>query len=66
MTNDRVQAPRDEGAGYRIPRRDPAHAHPQWFELGTDEDYNDPDDAFVDPLPTERHRRVPDDLPRWS
>jgi len=52
-------APSDEGAGYVIPPRDPAHEHIQWFELGTDEDLNDPDTPFVDPLPTPRHRSVP-------
>lgn len=48
-----------EGAGYVIPARDPAHADPQWFEMGLDDEIEDPDSPFVDPLPTERHRRVP-------
>lgn len=48
-----------EGAGYVIPVHDPAHADPQWFELGLDEEIEDPDAPFVDPFPTERHRRVP-------
>lgn len=60
MTDDRVQAPYGEGAGYRIPPRDPAHENPEWFQLGTDEDLNDPDGPFVDPLPTERHRQIPE------
>jgi len=50
---------RDPKHVYAIPPRDPAHADPQWFEKGTDEDLNDPDTPFVDPLPTERHRTVP-------
>jgi hypothetical protein len=49
-----------EVVGGLVPVRDPAHADPEWFELGLDEDLNDPDAPFVDPLPTERHRRVPD------
>ena len=56
----KVQAEPDEGAGYIIPLRDPAHAEPDWFETGTDETLNDPDAAFVDPLPTPRHRSIPD------
>lgn len=54
----RVQAPLDEGAGYIFPPRDPAHANPQWFELDTEEEFNDPDVPFYDPLPTARHRNV--------
>jgi hypothetical protein len=57
---DRVQAPLNEGAGYTIPPRDPAHADPEWFQKGTDEDLNDPDLPVVELLPTERHRRVPE------
>jgi hypothetical protein len=57
---DKVQASPKEGAGYKpIPRRDIAHADPDWFETGKDEDINDPDDLFLDPLPAERHRRIP-------
>ena len=48
-----------EGAGHTIPPRDLAHAEPDWFETGTDEDFNDPDAEFIDPLPTARHRSVP-------
>lgn len=59
MTQDRNIADPKEGAGYYIPPRDPAHADPDWFQTGTDEDFNDPDAEFIDPLPTERHRRVP-------
>ena len=60
MTQDRVQADPREGAGYRIPPRDPAHAEPDWFETGKDEELNDPDAPFIDPLPTARHRSIPE------
>ena len=59
MTQDRVQADPREGVGYHIPEKDFAHADPDWFQTGKDEDINDPDGPFIDPLPTERHRRVP-------
>lgn len=42
-----------------VPARNPAHEHPQWFELDLDDEIEDPDAPFVDPLPTERHRSVP-------
>jgi hypothetical protein len=57
---DRVQAPRWEGVGLRFPERNPAHEDPQWFELDLDDEFEDPDVEPVDPLPTERHRQVPD------
>lgn len=61
MTQDRVQAPLGEGAGYRVPKsRNPAHEHPQWYELDLDDEFEDPDVPALDPLPTERHRRVPE------
>lgn len=60
MTQERVQAPRSEGAGYRIPQRNPAHEDPQWFECDLDDAWEDPDVELPDPLPTERHRRVLD------
>jgi hypothetical protein len=60
MTQDRVQAWRWEGAGYVIPPRNPAHADPQWYEMDLDDEFEDPDAPALDPLPTERHRRVPD------
>lgn len=56
---DRVQAPLNEGAGYYIPPRDPAHSDPQWFEKGTDEDFNDPDLAPLEVLLTPRHKAIP-------
>jgi hypothetical protein len=59
VTQTRVQAPLNEGAGYYIPPRDPAHAEPDWFQTGKDELINDPDTEPVEILPTERHRRVP-------
>lgn len=43
----------------RIPQRNPAHADPQWFECDLDDESEDPDAPDFDPLPTERHRRVP-------
>ena len=52
-------APLDEGAGYEIPKRNVAHEDPQWYELDTDDQIEDPDQEPVDLLPTERHRRVP-------
>ena len=45
---------------YAIPERDPAHADPQWFEKGTDLEFNDPDVPMIDPFPTERHHRIPE------
>jgi len=40
--------------------KNPAHEDPQWFELDLDDDLEDPDAEPVDPLPTERYRRIPD------
>lgn len=49
-----------EGVGYApIPKRNPAHEPIDWFETDYDDQFEDPDTPFVDPLPTERHRRVP-------
>lgn len=59
MGTDRVQAPLNEGAGFVIPARNPAHADPQWYELDLDDEFEDPDVSVPDPLPTDRHRRVP-------
>lgn len=55
----RVSAPRSEGIGLKLPERNPAHEDPQWYECDLDEAIEDPDVEPDDPLPTERHRRVP-------
>ncbi len=49
-----------EGAGYEIPSRNPAHADPEWFQCDLDDEIEDPDAPFYDPLPTPRHRQVPE------
>lgn len=58
--SNRVQASASEGAGYGpLPgERNPAHEDPQWFELDLDDDFDDPDEPFIDPLPTPRHRGI--------
>ena len=43
-----------------VPVRDPAHADPEWFQCDLYDEVDDPDAPFVDPLPTERHRSVPE------
>lgn len=43
-----------------VPVRDPAHAELNWFQCDLDDEVDDPDAPFVDPLPTERHRSVPE------
>jgi hypothetical protein len=46
------------GVGLEIPERDPDHSDIEWFQRDLDDlESDDPD--FIDPLPTERHRRVP-------
>jgi hypothetical protein len=55
----RIQAPRSEGVGLKLPERNPAHEDPQWFEKDLDDEIEDPDVEPEHPLPTERHRRVP-------
>ena len=55
----RVQVPLTEGAGYVIPKRDPAHEPIDWFQTDYDDQFVDPDAPDFDPLPTARHRRVP-------
>lgn len=45
-----------QGVGLKLPERDPDHSDPQWYELDLDDEVDAPD---IDPLPTERHRRVP-------
>jgi hypothetical protein len=49
-----------EGVGLVIPKRNPAHADPEWYQRDLDDELEDPDTPWLDPLPTERHRRVPD------
>lgn len=51
---------------WEIPERNPAHADPNWFQLDLDDEWEDPDTEPVDLFPTERHWRVPDDLPTWT
>jgi hypothetical protein len=59
---DRVSAPLSEGVGLRVPPRNPAHADPEWFQRDLDDQIEDPDAPAPDPLPTERHRKVPEGL----
>lgn len=60
MTTERIQAPRSEGIGLKFPERNIAHEDPQWYELDLDDQIEDPDEPDLDPLPTERHRAIPD------
>jgi hypothetical protein len=48
-----------EGVGLKRPRRDLAHAQPGWFETDADDPVEDPDEPALNPLPDERHRKVP-------
>ena len=60
MGTDRVMALREEGVGYGpMPSRDPAHADPDWFQCDLDDEFVDPDEPWLDPLPTLRHRQIP-------
>ena len=59
MTEHRHQVPRSEGIGLKLPERNPAHEDPEWFQRDLDDVWEDPDVEPDDPLPTERHRRVP-------
>lgn len=53
-----------EGIGLPpLPARDPAHEPCDWFETDYDDEIDDPDEEPFEPLPTERHRRVPPNLP---
>jgi hypothetical protein len=56
---DRLQAPLSEGVGLRFPKRNPAHADPDWYQRDLDDQWEDPDVEPADLLPTERHRTVP-------
>lgn len=53
--------PCTEGIGLVIPKRNPAHADPEWYQRDLDDEFEDPDVPALDPLPTPRHRQV---LPR--
>lgn len=54
-------APLDEGVGYAMPGpRDPAHEPINWFQTDYDDQFDDPDTEPFDPLPTLRHREVPE------
>jgi hypothetical protein len=46
--------------GIKFTPRNPAHADPNWFQTDWDDQWEDPDVEPVDPLPTQRHRTVPD------
>jgi hypothetical protein len=56
----RVQAPASEGVGYHFPERksDCSGGRPSWFPFQIA--VCDVDEEAPDPLPTERHRRIPD------
>ena len=54
----RVQAHKSEGVGIHFPPRDPKHEDPEWFQRDLDDPESE-DPEGLDPLPTERHRRVP-------
>lgn len=59
MTLERIQAHKSEGVGLTFPPRDPKHADPEWFQRDLDDPESD-DPVGEDPLPTLRHRQVPD------
>lgn len=59
MGTGRVSAPLTEGVGLVIPLRNPAHADPEWYQRDLDDEIEDPDTPMLDPLPTARHREVP-------
>ena len=60
MTTDRVMAWKWEGVGLVLPERNIAHAEPNWYQLALDDEVDDPDVPWLDPLPTLRHRQLPD------
>jgi hypothetical protein len=61
MGTGRVTAELWEVAGYGpMPARNPAHADPEWFQCDLDDEIEDPDEPWLDPLPTLRHRQIPD------
>jgi hypothetical protein len=57
---DRISAPRSEGIGLTLPERKLSHADPEWYQRDLDEPIEDPDAEPIDPLPTQRHRQIPD------
>jgi hypothetical protein len=57
----KVQAHKTEGVGLVLPERDPAHAEDNWYQRDLDDDVDDPDTEPVDPLPTTRHREIPEE-----
>jgi hypothetical protein len=65
MTIKRIQVDRSEGIGMHFPERESScdGAHPRWYDWIVNTDHVCEPDDHVDPLPTERHRRVPDNLP---
>lgn len=70
MPYSRVQAPRSEGIGLTFPERTTScdGAHPGWFDWIVNNDHICEGEDWIDPLPTERHRRIPDAPPRpeWA
>jgi hypothetical protein len=56
----KVQFDKSEGIGLKLPERKPEQENPQWYELDLDDEFDDPDTEPHDPLPTERHRTVPE------
>lgn len=44
----------------KLPPRDPAHEDPEWFQRDLDDEINDPDEPYIDKMPTERYFRIPD------
>lgn len=56
----RVQAHKSEGIGLKIPERDADCSgwRPSWYPFQVN--VCDVDDPDIDPLPTERHRTLPD------
>lgn len=55
----RVMAPANEGVGIKFTERDPLHEDPQWYERDLDDDEL-LDEPGPDPLPTPRHRQIPE------
>lgn len=63
MGTDPVQVGWSEGVGFALPGpRNPAHSDPEWYQRDLDDQIEDPDEPYIDRLPTERHRKVPEGL----